>query len=448
VKPTILSLPLIIVLFLFAHVAFGQKSLAGVDQNAAVRYLMALGWFSPPDRAVMNELAAIDHLEDAKKLSPKAQEYLKNGKINDFGSIFNVIRLLKAGAQCSTCVFNPDKQFFPDDSIPPYKRLREMVRVVCAIGALKALDGKHQEALDLFKAVYRFGQHLEQEGLLISGMIGVDFRKRALSAMVDLRAMTPAETVIVDLKAFLNTIPKPPMDIPCLILGGKNCFAGMCQWYKNNPEAFGTNLKLVKTATGSTIVIASDESGGGEKPMIPVPQSCAANQRVIIGATEMLQMDYGELLPATISANLQGALVRLGYLKSFPECPEKGQYNIDLQAKGKSNVCCCSVHQTVDDIEEAAGVSANRVPTGEELAEWKSYVSNPDFEEHISQGLKVFDAALKMESKRPDFQKRLEQLQHDTENASKFFIKTSFPDFNIFWKNQSELEAKIEMLLK
>ena len=544
-KTTTVLLTMIIALLFSAPVAFGQRVPAEVDQNAAVRYLMAMGWFSPPDSHIMTELAGIEHLEDVKKLSPEALKYLKTGKANDFGVIGNVIELMKAGAKCSTCVFNPDKKYLPTDFIPPYRRLREMARTLRAIGALQALDGKHQEALDLFKTIYRFGQHMGLEGPLISGMIGVAFQKMALGAMTDLRAMNPAETIIVDMKSFLKAAPRPPMNVPLLIQAEKNFFENGSKWARENPEGFGTDFKLVKTATGTTIAIATDEpgksspqtpsspktcsanqrvlmgalemlgmdygnplpasisadlkgtlvklqylkkfpecyekgeysidlSGKGDpivscsvhktvdaiqtstKPVAPEkqegapsskPKACAANQRVLLGAMEMLQMDYEAPLPATISANLQEALVTMLYLKSFPECPEKGQYSIELLAKGGARVSC-TVHKTIDDMEEAAAETAATPPSPKESAEWKAYANSPDFERLIAEGVKLYDVFLKLDSKSPDFQKTLDKIMADVENSANPLIKIWIPNFGKVWKNQKDLETEIEKLLK
>jgi prepilin-type N-terminal cleavage/methylation domain-containing protein len=76
-------------------------------------------------------------------------------------------------------------------------------------------------------------------------------------------------------------------------------------------------------------------------------KSCYANQRVILGAVEMYNMDNS----AMISTGLTGKLTTLkdqGYLKSEPQCPSTtGVYSETEDMSGGGKVSC-TIHQTVD----------------------------------------------------------------------------------------------------
>ncbi len=71
--------------------------------------------------------------------------------------------------------------------------------------------------------------------------------------------------------------------------------------------------------------------------------ACLANQRVMMGATEMYNMDNEKMLH---SLDIQ-ALVADQYLKAAPDCPENGVYSSegDLAQEGRIK---CSIHGSVE----------------------------------------------------------------------------------------------------
>jgi|GEM_PF-2123387 len=440
---------LFFVCFFPTTLAFGQETAPVVDQNAALRYLMALSWFNPPPEKIRNEMFPVEHLDDLKKLSPEALDYLKSDKYVDHfkngksGNLFNVIELMKDGAKCSTCVFNPDKKFLPNDFIPPLWRLREMARVARIIGGLKAFEGKHQEALDIFKAVYRLGQHLDQEGVLISALVGIACRKLALHAMSDLCMMNPDSSVVEDMKVFLRAIPKPPVDFPKMYRGEKAFFENGCRFAQKNPEYFAAKFRLVSTASGTTMVLREELDVSG-KSMSP----CAVNQWVLRGALKMLQMHFEKPLPAVISAHLKESLLEMKYLKSFPECPEKGEYLVEINACGVPCVQC-SVHKSIGNDEDAANATETQSLAPAEIEAWRMFLNGPAFEAYFSETSKLYDSIIQIDPKVPGFVDKLREIQKVTEvSTNPFILNFELRLLCKSWEQQKPLEDEIEKLLK
>jgi competence protein ComGC len=89
-------------------------------------------------------------------------------------------------------------------------------------------------------------------------------------------------------------------------------------------------------------------------------KACFSNQRVILGAIEMYNMDHSEML-TECNENILNILHDEGYLKQMPSKPtDKCEYlsSSDLTSKG---VIYCKYHGSVEyDEKEGIGVSPSR----------------------------------------------------------------------------------------
>ena len=76
-------------------------------------------------------------------------------------------------------------------------------------------------------------------------------------------------------------------------------------------------------------------------------KACFANQRVLLGATEMYNMDNSEM-QTTINDQFLDKLVKGGYLKAKPVCPEGGTYSSEGDLTGEGKITC-SKHGSYED---------------------------------------------------------------------------------------------------
>ena len=82
----------------------------------------------------------------------------------------------------------------------------------------------------------------------------------------------------------------------------------------------------------------------------PSEKACAANMRVMLGGTEMYNMDHEKMLH-----NLDiDVLVDEEYLKSAPVCPDGGTYS-SLGDLAETGEIACSIHNTVENLKKYEG---------------------------------------------------------------------------------------------
>lgn len=77
-------------------------------------------------------------------------------------------------------------------------------------------------------------------------------------------------------------------------------------------------------------------------------RACMANQRVILGAVEMYNMDNREMIEDNLDFNLL-TQEDLPYLRSVPECPDGGEYYADGNLATAEGQIKCTIHGSVDD---------------------------------------------------------------------------------------------------
>lgn len=75
-------------------------------------------------------------------------------------------------------------------------------------------------------------------------------------------------------------------------------------------------------------------------------KACFANQRVLLGAVEMYNMDHPEMLQTLNSKSFE-SLVKEGYIKYAPECPTRGEYLSEGDLCTATGQIKCSKHGAV-----------------------------------------------------------------------------------------------------
>lgn len=77
-------------------------------------------------------------------------------------------------------------------------------------------------------------------------------------------------------------------------------------------------------------------------------RACYANQKTILGALEMYNLDTGEQITITQGSNLADKLVKGKYLQSLPKdpgCAAQGEKNYNSDADG---LIWCTYHGTIE----------------------------------------------------------------------------------------------------
>ncbi|MBF0499707.1 MAG: hypothetical protein HQM09_06220 [Candidatus Riflebacteria bacterium] len=411
---------LILSFFLF-HLTIASRAadnLGANDPNAAVRYLMALGWFIPPPKSVDREFSRISDFAELKNQSSSAQEYLDNSAQT------KALQLLKRGGACPNCSFNPDSSL-SDDSIPPYERLEQLARFANVSGGMRARDGNFSEAVDLFIAIYQLGQHLEEDGQIYSAMVGYGLRKNlALVSMKNLLGMNPPPEVRTKLMQFLNALPNP-------VLGSKRIL-------ERERVIMINFLREVKSRPALLQGFILVEASGTQKLTRNPEKMCQENQITLTRALLALQQDF-DPLPATVTANLKTALLAGHYLDKFPVCPGGGRLGTTHRADGKL-ICVCSKHaswmksdsQNPDVPEDSKGM--------------REFVNSPEYDRLVAELVSLYSEGIALDQSDPDYLRKAAELGTRVETSDNVLIKTIIPNFAKILECQKKLDELINDL--
>lgn len=401
----------------------------GNDPNAAVRYLNAIGHIPAVSEKVMHEIALAESEGQMKDLGTDTLRFLGEPRLK------TAMELLRRGAACPQCNFTPDDRIHFTDFVPPYRRIREMARIGRAYAFLRNTAGDPGEAFETLTSIFMLGQHVDDNSMLINTMIGIAVRKIALNALAEFRTHHPEESWKTRLTEFFKRVPRPAANIRAALEYERTGIMNTFQDAKIHPEIF-KEIGFEFDITASAPVEAQPDSG----------KRCLANQRVLMGALEMLHLDYSKPLPATISSDLLPSLVKLQYLKAPVSCPDGGKYTLtglETEAPGSA----CSLHGTPDAPLETAGSSgeAKKTATAEYL---KKLTSTPEYDRLVDECKTLYDELIALDPAAADFEQKADDIQKRVESSTNILIKNGIPNVKKSYAAARELEEQIEKILR
>ncbi|MFZ5951365.1 MAG: hypothetical protein ACOYXC_11715 [Candidatus Rifleibacteriota bacterium] len=393
------------------------------DPNAALRYLMIMGFMPDLTKEDEDALRDIDSLESYEKMSDRTK-----GKLSEATSQ-RTRMLLKYAADCPDCNFMPDQNFKPEDYVPPYRTLRRFSRYLNAGAWSLVKKGDHKGAAELLVSVFRFGDHVENYGPLISVMIGHAIREYALASMKNfLAADYPAEakSIITD---YIKSLPKPAFNMREGLIWERKFMENLLKTL-TTPEGV---IEIMKVATDNVAPVKTSIS------------SCNANQRVLMGAMEMALMDGIKFDGMDFDA-IQKKLVNDKYLLKPLECADKGTYKVDFKSADDWKVSCsCGADPDAPPKEEPK-------PAKEEdpdlLAKAKEYQESGKFDKDKKEFYEYFDKILALDIFDKELIQKAKVLQEDYESRDNLLIKTSAPNFGMYFEKQVNMQNEIEKLIK
>ncbi|MFZ2955717.1 MAG: hypothetical protein WA705_02320 [Candidatus Ozemobacteraceae bacterium] len=423
-KPTHI---LIMVLFLFTTIALSARP--GNDPNAATRYLLAIGQLPNVTEKVLDDVGLIEKFEDFGKIGKDGTALLADEKFR------MAMRMLKLGAACPTCNFTPDDTQSFDDPVPPFRRIRQLARLARAYAWDREKAGDLAETVETLTATFMLGQHVEENGILISTMIGVACRKIAANALLEFRSRHPETEWKEKLAIFFKRIPQPSADIKASLKYERDGVEKALRKAKSSPEIF------------RSCGLDSPEAASSSVPATAAPdKECRATQRVIVGGIEMLLMDYPLPLPATITADLSQALFTLKYLKKPVACPEGGKISIVLNDKGGADTEC-SRHGTVDT-PSAQAKQADNDKKDASFNYYSKLAATPEYDRLVDECMKFYDEMLALDLGNPAVQPAYDALWKKIEGAKNPFASAVIPNFRKAGEEARKLEGLIEQLKK
>lgn len=194
--------------------------------NAAVGYLMALGKLDIP-APILEELAKVESLADLGKITSDARSRLRIGMIPTSIALFN------QGAACEKSRFGYERTYRPEEPAPPFRLLRNLGRVARAYGLYCLAEGREADAGTVFRSLFCMGSHLESEGSMIAGMVGMSMKEMGLRGLRELFSEGKDAAVIGACREFLRVQPGPVQSFQVCIEGEKRAFSVALDMIRN-----------------------------------------------------------------------------------------------------------------------------------------------------------------------------------------------------------------------
>ena len=394
------------------------------DDNAAVRYLMAMGYM--PELS-WDEESALRDVKDLKSLA-KVSKPIQKKIYKAAGD--KIYRLLGYAANCSKCNFTPDMKYSLDDIIPPYRNMRKFARFLNA-GAWAAINsGNEEKGAHLLVRTFRFGDDAESYGPLISYMIGLAIRRIAMDSMENfIRGDFKPENkkIIID---YLKSLPTPAFNF-------KEGIYTEQKWAKRFFKKLDKNPLLLADAKLFE---------ANPKKKIAKDRACAANQRVFLGALEMAMMDKVSFGKNPTAESVLKILVEKQYLKKTIVCPAGGKYKIEFIDSDDFDVSCsCGVKP--GDIAPQKK-EAKPVLDQYQVEMSKKYCASPQYQKDKEEVLKHYEEIMKMNVRTIKDVEKYSELMDKPKTTKNIILKTVMPNMKKVVEMQVKFQERIDTLIK
>ncbi|PKL49516.1 MAG: hypothetical protein CVV42_05910 [Candidatus Riflebacteria bacterium HGW-Riflebacteria-2] len=423
----------VLMVLMFASLCAAQPA-KFVDDNAALRYLMAMGYMPQISSKTADKLADVRDLESFKKLTKDNLKELNSAS----GFLYTVTRLLDLAADCSECTFIVDKNLDFDTIVPPYRSIRLFARYINAQGWQDAENEAYVEAARKFCHVFRLGLNVSSDGFAINGSFGIAIQKMAVESINNLLALNSDEKVKKILADCFANLPKPIVDSKVHIGYERVFIANSLIRAEKDPTMFG-HMELFK-----------DESRKPEPKIVAPDKACAANQRVLMGALEMYFMD-NEFAPlSSDSETVIKMLVDQKYLKTGPVCENKGKYIFTLAEGEEYYDVSCSCGADPEKQSASIGETKEKEPefSPEVMKKIDEYIKSEAYVEDKKEINVIFDEMLKIDPYTTTGDEAAGKLAERIESNKSTLVQYLMMNPQSFYKTLRENQQRIDDLVK
>jgi len=400
-----------------------------VDNNAALRYLMALGFMPKLKSDDCYELSGINSLETLKALDSKSRKELESPSASSHLS--TMFRLLDLAAECTESTFIVDQDCDYESMIPPYRSLRQFARFVNAHAWIDAEKGDYAAAARKFIHIFRLGKNLGGDGIAISCMVGIGIQRIAVESINNLLEICKDSDTKKVLHDYFSLLPKPMIDGSFHINKEKLYIYNTLNKAEKQPKKFA-EFEIFKDETEKTVKAAA------------VVSACRANQRVLLGALEMYMMDNTEAPSDLDSAAIINKLVEEKYLKLAPACENKGKYAIKFETDGDFSVSCsCGVSLDETVVEEKGKEISPAV-----MEKINAYIKSGAFVSDKKEVEAIFAEIVDIDPYAATSDEKAGKVAERIENSKNPLINTLVINPQSFYKALRENQQRIDDLVK
>ncbi len=200
-----------ILMFGFSVIEAAEIDLPERVDNAAIHYWAAVALL--PRAQTQEEIDAIEFIEgDSQKLPPAALEreelvieLLRKNK--------DSMRELHEGSLKADCNFDLAYEKGPDMLLNHLVHMRIITRHALAVAKLHEMEGQPEQAVEIHGDVLRMAAHLDEDKLLISGLVGTAIVSMALNDVEGFLSRQPDEEAIELLLGRVSRIPAKPFNV-------------------------------------------------------------------------------------------------------------------------------------------------------------------------------------------------------------------------------------------
>ena len=222
--------------------AFFSRTSLGAEQvrvlpertdNAALDYLLAAAELeSPANEAEVAARKFID--EELFKLPAKVLE-TKPAVVALLDREEEMLtKSLHWGAEKPGCQFDVDWAQGPNVLLPHLAVIRPMARHACGVAMLQEINGKPEQAAQIYCDVAQLGAHLCETPEMIGGLVGMQIQNLAFSRMEGFLAAEPRQEAIRRLATGLSRLPQRAFPLDRCLLAESEVFG---DWILKNPDS-------------------------------------------------------------------------------------------------------------------------------------------------------------------------------------------------------------------
>lgn len=411
-----------------------------IDNNAALRYLLAMGYMPQLSTETADRLINLNSLEALKKLQAKNVQELTA----DENFVTTVFRLLDLAAECPHSAFMVDSEYDFDSIVPPYRSIRLFARFINVRGWMDAEKGNYVGAAKKFVHVFRLGVNFGNDGPAVNAMISMGIQRIAIESINNLLKLTRNAEVKKVLRDYFASLPKPVLNFKIFL---------------NNEKRFIDN-SLIKTEKAPELLaqagFMTDEAEKKTEKTAPVEKPaddvlCAGNQRVLMGAIEMYLMDHESAPEVKDSLAFINKLVAEEYLKSAPQCPGKGSYSVNAAAEGNFIVTCsCGV--TPESATTSAHASEGPEVSPEVIKKIRDYLMSHEYADDKKEIDAIFAEMLDIDPYAADAELRCGKLSDRITNSQHKLVNILIFNpgsyYRVIRENQLSIDALVDSLKK
>lgn len=334
--------------FLLPMTGFSQGF---VDENAGLRYLMAIGYMPEFTTDELANLDSLNTLEEYDALSVKIKAKLGKKR---FGTVY---RLMQNADECKHFSLLIDHEYSLNSFAPPYRVIRNFSNYLMAEAWDLFKRNEVKKAAELMILCLGLGHNISSEGMMINAMPGISIQTDFILAIENLLYHTSDIETRNIIKDHFNSAAKTSINLTHSLKAETRYSRNFTKDIQNKPEIIADRMfREENKAPGKT-----------EKEI-----KCLDNKNILKFALDIATMDNKDMSELKPAEKILSFLVEKKYISGVPVCPRGGKYSIVFEENGFYDAhCTCGSSFLSGPSKEL---------TAEQLDKAKQYLSSEQFQ--------------------------------------------------------------------